>query len=258
MWTARRPGDEGNDEIYDSGCHGLSRGAISHLIDFVCGRLKQQTLLRIFLPLILASYFGSLTFAIRMFPGPFDWRTRSVSQLLYPWNNPQFHAIGSAGVAVAGVLMIPFAGYIGRRLRVISPLSAEIGTLSFGAGAISLILAALIVFPPFHETLARSAGICLGLGILAFYLCALRELSVPSNERKTGLRVFLAWSLIAPPALLVVALRLLAAAQFQWSNPLYRALENRSLWHLGFWEWVISTGVFLFLLAATLFLPEKE
>ena len=52
--------------------------AISHLTDFCSGRLKQRTLLAIFIPLILASYFRSLTLAIWMFPGPFDWRTRSM------------------------------------------------------------------------------------------------------------------------------------------------------------------------------------
>ena len=232
--------------------------AISHLIDFISGRLKRQTLLRIFYPLMLASYFGSLTFGIWMFPGPFDWRTRSMSKLLYPKNNPQFHTIVSVGMAVAGLLMIPFAGYIGRRLRVISPVPAEIGALVFGAGAISLILGALIVSQPFHEMFARGAGTCLGLGMLALYLCALRGLSVPSNERHTRLWLFLAWSLIVPPALLVVVLRMLVGAQFHWSNPLYRALENRSLWHLGFWEWIISAAVFLFLLGAVLCLAEND
>jgi hypothetical protein len=41
----------------------------------------------------------------------------------------------------------------------------------------------LIVLQPFlHEMFARGAGICRGLGMLAFYLCAPRELSVPTNE----------------------------------------------------------------------------
>ena len=232
--------------------------AISHLTDFCSGRLKQRTLRSILVPLILVAYFGSLTFAIWMFPGPFDWRTRSMSKLLYPRNNPQFHTIGSVGVAVTGLLMIPFAGYIGRRLRVISPLPAEIGALAFGAGAISLILAALIVVQPFlHEMFARGAGIFLGLGMLVFYLCALRGLSVSRNERHSRLPIFLAWSLIVPPALLVVVLRLLTAAHFQWLNPVYQAIENRSLWHLGFWEWIGSIAVFLFLLGAAMFLPEN-
>ena len=122
-----------------------------------------------------------------------------------------------------------------------------------------MIFGALIVLQPFlHEMFARGAGICLGLGMLAFYLCALRGLSVPPDERHERLRIFLAWSLIVPPALLVLVLRLLAAAHFQRSNPVYRAIENRSLWHLGFWEWIGSTAVFLFLLGAALFLPETD
>jgi hypothetical protein len=68
-----------------------------------------------------------------------------MSKLLYPENNPHFHAIGSVGMAVAGLLMIPFAGYIGRRLRVIARLAAEFGALAFGVGALSLILGAVIV-----------------------------------------------------------------------------------------------------------------
>ncbi len=228
----------------------------SYLSEFCSGKLKQRTLLRIFLPLILAAYFGSLIFAIWSFPGLFNWRTMSMSKLLYPSNNPQFHGIGSAGLAVAGLMTIPFAGYVGRRLRDTSPVLAEIGALSFGAGAISLTLGALIVWEPFlHEMFARGAGLGVGLGMLAFYLCALRGRSLPANEPFRS-RVFLAWSLIVPPALLVVLLRLLAAARFQWSNSVYLVIEKRSLWHLGFWEWIGSTAVFLFILSAALFLTE--
>jgi hypothetical protein len=229
--------------------------AVSHLVDFSCGRLTQRTLLRVIFPLILVSYFGSLISAIWLFPGPFDWRTKAMSKLLYPTTNPRFHLIGSVGVAVAGLLMIPFAGYIGRRLRVTAPVSARIGALTFGAGALSLILGAVIVLQPLHEVFARSAGIGLGLGILAFYLCTLGG---RSDETCAPRRLTLAWSLIVLPALLILVLRLLAGARFQWSNPLYRALENRSLWHLGFWEWIISAAVFMSLLSAVLFLPEKE
>jgi hypothetical protein len=104
--------------------------------------------------------------------------------------------------------MIPFAGYIGRRLRVISPVPAKIGALAFGVGAISLILGALIVLQPFlHEMFARGAGICLGLGMLAFYLCAVRGLSVRPNERHARRQIVLAWSLTVPPAFLGVCPR---------------------------------------------------
>lgn len=209
------------------------------------------------MPLILFSYFGSLTFAIWTFPGPFDWRTRSMSKLLYPANNPRFHSIGSAGVAFSGMLTIPFAGYIGKRMRVFFPIAAEIGALAFEAGAMSLILAALIVLQPlFHEIFARGAGICFGLGMLAFYVCALRGRSASANVRSVPLRIFLAWSLIVPPALLIIMLRLLASAHFHSSNPIYRSIESRSFWHLGFWEWIGSAAIFIFLFCAALFLPE--
>ena len=158
--------------------------AISHLTDFCSGRLKQRTLLAIFIPLILASYFGSLTLAIWMFPvhstgAPVDVEAAlSEEQSAVSRDRLQF------GVAVAGLLTIPFAGYIGRRLRVISPVPAEIGALAFGAGAISLILGALIVLQPFlHEMFARGAAVSLGLGMLAFFLFALRGLSAFSKRK---------------------------------------------------------------------------
>jgi hypothetical protein len=154
--------------------------------------------------------------------------------------------------------MIPFVGYITGRLRLNSPVTASIGALVFCVGAISLSLAGVIVWQPFHEPIARSAGICLGLGTLVFYLCTLQNFSHSRDERRTPLRLFVAWSLIVPPALLISLIRLMAGAHFRWSSPLYQRLEDRSLWHLGFWEWIISAAIFLFLLEAALFLPEQQ
>jgi hypothetical protein len=53
----------------------------------------------------------------------------------------------------------------------------EIGAFAFGAGAISLILGALILVQPLlYEMFARGPGICLRLGMLAFYLRPQRTL----------------------------------------------------------------------------------
>ena len=234
------------------------RTSISYLSDFCAGRLKQRTLLWVLIPLIGLSYFGSLTLAIWLFPGPFDWRTRAMSKLLYPRNNPRYHAIGAAGVAVAGAAMIPFAGYIRNRIRAGSPVVASIGSLIFGAGAVSLILGGLIVAQPYHDFFARGAGICAGLGMAVFYLCALRGLAVRANESDYLRRTLLMWNLTVPPALLIVVLRLLAAVHLRWPNPVYRAIENRALWHLGFWEWIGSAAAFMFLLGAALCLPNDN
>ena len=194
--------------------------AISHLTDFCFGRLKQRTLLWIFIPLIAGVIFRQ--FDVRDLDVSRPIRLAHQVNVETPLSQEQSAVSRDRlrWMAVAGLLTIPFAGYIGRRLRVISPVPAAIGALVLGAGAISLILGALIVLQPFlHEMFARGAGIFLGLGMLAFYLCALRGLSVSPSERHARLPIFLAWSLIVPPALLVIVLRLLIAAHFQWSDP---------------------------------------
>ena len=223
--------------------------AVYRVIDLCAGNFSGRTLRRVFVPLILVSYFGGLALAIWMYPGTFDWRTRSMSKLLYPANNPQYHAIGSVGVAVAGLLTIPLAASVGKRLRVTSPVAAAAGALAFIFGAISLILCAVIV-SSMHERLARGAGIFFGLGMLAFYVSCL--------EQRAPRRLFVAWSLIVLPALAILALRVLAAIHFRWASPIYRTIENRALWHLGFWEWIGSAAVFLFLMSAAFFLPDNE
>ena len=63
--------------------------------------------------------------------------------------------------------MIPFAGYIKRRVRVASRLGANIGAFAFGNGVIWLILAALIVSQHHH---ANSMGnVTVAVGFLRFH-----------------------------------------------------------------------------------------
>jgi hypothetical protein len=119
--------------------------AFGGLLNFFSGNLTRKTLLFVVVPLIFLSYFGTLAFAIFRFPEAYDWRNSVISHLISPRNNPEFHSVPSFGMAITGLLMIPFAGYINRRLRVASQLGANIGTFAFGSGVIWLILAGLIV-----------------------------------------------------------------------------------------------------------------
>ena len=97
------------------------------------------------IPLIFLSYFGTLASAIFFSRIAYDWRYSVISHLISPRNNPEFHTVPSLGIAITGLLIIPFAGYINRRLRVVSRLGANIGTVAFANGAILLALAGLIV-----------------------------------------------------------------------------------------------------------------
>jgi hypothetical protein len=87
------------------------------LLNIVSGHLRKRILLSVLLPPIWLSYFGTLTIAARLFSGAYDWRRKAISRLLYPRNDLEFHSIASLGIALTGLLMIPFTGYIRARLR---------------------------------------------------------------------------------------------------------------------------------------------
>jgi hypothetical protein len=235
------------------------------LFDLLAHGPKRQNLLNLLIPAIFASYFGSLATAIRWSPEAYDWHRRSISWLLYPHNDPTFHLVASLGVAVTGLLMVPFAGYI--RSRLSASVLTNLGAVILGCGALLLILAGLIVshpyagqarFPRLHEALARAAALALGTGMAVFWLSGLKMWHWSRARELSSLRrVLIAWSLLLVPAILVAALRLLAYVARGGSGRFVRLIENRTLWHLGFWEWIGSAAVFLFLLSSALFLPER-
>lgn len=237
------------------------------LLDLFSNGPKRQNLLNSLIPAIFVIYFGSLAAAIRLSPEAYDWRRKSISWLLYPRNDPSFHYIASLAVAVTGLLMVPFAAYIRARLRSTFTIFADLGALILGLGALLLTLAGLIVshpyagkarFPRLHEALARSAAFALGMGMLMLWLTAIKTWVISSATGALRLRrLLIAWSLLLVPAILVMALRLLAYAARGSSSGFLRTIGNRSLWHLGFWEWIGSGAVFLFLLSSALFLPDR-
>ena len=96
------------------------------LLNFFSSNLTRRTLLFVLIPLIFLSYFGSLASAIFLSPMAYDWRYSVISHLISPRNNPKFHAVASFGIAITGLLIIPFAGYINRRLRVVSRLGVSV------------------------------------------------------------------------------------------------------------------------------------
>jgi hypothetical protein len=150
--------------------------------------------------------------------------------------------------------MVPFAAYIRMRLGGASIILTNFGALMLGLGALLLIFAGLIVshpyagnarFPWLHEALARCAALALGMGMLMLWLSAIKKWFASSATGALRLqRLLITWSLLLIPAILVVALRLLAYAARGWSNGVLQIIERRSLWHLGFWEW-IGSGVFV-------------
>ena len=187
---------------------------LAKLVNLLSGNATRKTLLFALVPLMFVSYFGTLGLAVFLFPGTYDWSHKSISTLLYPRNNPEFHFMASIGIAITGLLMIPFAGYINRRLRIASPLAANAGTIAFVGGIICLILAGLIVshplygkssVPRLHSILARSAAIGIGVGMVVFDACAAKGYFNRANGKKPYRRsLLILWSLAILPVILAV------------------------------------------------------
>ena len=173
---------------------------------------------------------------------------------------------------LAGLLAIPFGGYIGYRLRVASRLGANTSMASFIGGFVALILAAVFVarrshpilgMLGIHEILARTSAFGVGIGIIGFCWCALRGSRAPSIDGRLYPRsLALSWTILALMALLTVVGCLCSALipkiGVPGLLPPYQLLRHSPFWHLAFWEWIGSAAVFLFLTSAALLLPKEE
>src|ERR1700719_3260241 len=76
------------------------------------------------LALIFLSFFGTLTLSASISPKSYDWRSSVISHLLLPRDNPSHYRLAASGLALTGLLMLPFAGYLRRQLGMIAPKAA--------------------------------------------------------------------------------------------------------------------------------------
>src|SRR6266403_6003911 len=76
--------------------------------------LHRKAVLRALLALIFLAYFGTLGLSAHIFPQNYDWRYRVISNLLSPRDNPRHYWLPASGLALTGLLMLPFARYLQR------------------------------------------------------------------------------------------------------------------------------------------------
>jgi hypothetical protein len=81
----------------------------------------RKSILSALLALIFLSFFGTLTLSASMSPQSYDWRYSVISHLLSPRDNPSHYRLAAGGLALTGLLMLPFAGYLRRQLGMIAP-----------------------------------------------------------------------------------------------------------------------------------------
>src|SRR5207247_9133276 len=107
--------------------------------------LYRKSTLAVLLSLIFFSLFGTLTASAWIFPKNYDWRYRVISNLLSPRDNPSHYWIAAGGLALTGLLMLPFAGYLQRYLGVIAPRAANISAGTFTAGSLARLFGCFAV-----------------------------------------------------------------------------------------------------------------
>jgi hypothetical protein len=243
----------------------------NRLRDYLSGNVPRRTLISKLIPLIFICYFGTITFGAVVLRETYDWRSSVISYLLSPLHDPEYHWFAAVGLSFAGFLAIPFGGYIRDRLRPTSQLCANIGMAVFVTGTVTLILAATIVTRRthhvigkwgVHEIFARASALTLGIGLVCFCWCVLRGFFKDrTNQRAYPAHLVFTWSILTflPlfAALTCGVCAFIPRAGISWLLPLYELLMHSPLWKLGFWEWIGSIAVFLFLLSAALFLPKR-
>ena len=231
----------------------------------VVSTVYRKSTLMILLTLIFVSFFGTLAASAWMFPHNYDWRYRVISNLLSPRDNPEHYQLASCGVALTGLLMLPFAAYLQRSLGAVAPRIAYLTAGSFALGMIALICAAVVVprhahellgFRRPHEILGRSAAGFLAIGMLCGSWCAWKD------RRGGSQRLFWVWSLVTLVPLTGLlcseGLLLLTRLQPSIAAPIRRALRHSVFWHLGFWEWTGAVAVFVFLCATVFLTPQSD
>jgi hypothetical protein len=228
--------------------------------------LYRKSVLTLLLVLIFLAFFGTLGLSARMFPQNYDWRYRVISNLLSPRDNPDHYWLPACGIIVTAVLMLPFAGYLHRNLESTAPRTANVSAGALTAGIIGLICACLIVpqhvhdvlgIRRLHEFIARSAAGFLTIGMLTACWCAW----IGFRKHLLQPRLFWTWSLVTllPLVGIFVSESLLVLTRLKpaWAIPIRSVLRHSVVWHLGFWEWLGSAAVFVFLCAAVFLTPEQ-
>ena len=202
-----------------------------------------------------ACFFGSLIWAAALFPHGYDWRYTVISSLASPRDNPHAYWIACAGLAVSGLLLIPFPFFLHRRLAPFAPKLTGWGGKLFLLGAICLTLSALIVPGHYrilgigrsHEHLAQISSVAFCLSLI-LYLGAILRLP-PSLFL---LRVLAGFVVILPVTALLVS-RLFLFLAYEFSSPVVYHAVKISLWSsLALWEWIGAFCIYLFLGLMTL------
>ena len=236
---------------------------------YFSGDVARSTLLLKLLPLSTVLFFGTLIVGANLYPRRYDWSQRVISHLISPRYNPDAYWIPALGMALAAMAALPFAGYVARRLRPLTPRLARVAGVAFGVGFVLIVSVALpqhaqptAAMKLVHEIIARGSVIAISIGMICCSVCAFKD-RVRRFGGRRSLNSVLGFSWISITLLPVCvgsvsgAVKLGEQAELAWATRFHEALRDTVLWRLAFWEWVGVVMLFVFLFLSVLLLPEE-
>ncbi len=232
---------------------------------FFVGDLTRAFVVRRLLPLLLCLFFGGILLSNLWYPGPYDWRYLTISELMNPILNPAGRVFLSTAMVLCGILLIPVAGYLYRKLHVICLKTAKTGAFFMLMGNTGLILLGFIPdtdeLDPYHQAAAATVA----CGLIFAFLCSWLIMRKDRQPKYGGKRqfdrrlmvvgIFLMWFVIAG-MLLSQGIRFIIYSDLSYTGLDWEAHGLPVLLSIALWEWVFFMAFVGYIALLILMVPE--
>jgi len=217
-------------------------------------------------PLAMIVLFGGIGLSWQFFPGGFDWRYQTLSDLVARAKNPEGFRYYCAALVLAPLLVFPLCRYLRNAFAPTTPRTAAFSfhALRTGLGMMVIVGVERLTLTTLsdvihkgHEYLAIVAFFGLFLGVVGFWLALARSLTRRWNW--TPLQLFVLAMISASPllgAIISQAYLYVVPNDLGWVGPHWAALGVPLYLSFAFWEWLASLAVWLYLYVILLLAPE--
>jgi len=233
---------------------------------FFRGMLAKHTLLTRNLPIAIIVLLITTLISNLVFPTAYDWRYMVISALTNAEDNPAGYWILSSAMTLAGILLIPFPGYLQKHLGKICRFTAGIGSFFFVLGVIALILTGILyegsgIPSRTHENLAAVAFAGLVFGCFFYGFPMMKDrIAKYGGKRQFNFRLFIIGALCLWFAFLGMALSALYVAvvpnNWGWVDIDWIEKGAPVLASFALWEWILYFMLLFYLVLLIEMIPE--
>ncbi len=211
------------------------------LTKFLLGDLSRQFVTRRLLPILLGLFFGGIFLSNLWYPTAYDWRYLTISELMNPILNPDGRYFLSTALILCGILLVPVAGYLYRKLRVICLKTAKAGKLFMLMGTVGLVFLGIIPdtdeLDPYHQAAAATVACGFIFSFLCIFLITRKKKQKEQFNQQflfTGKTII--WFAIIG-MLLSQTIRMVLQGDVSYTGIAWMTLGLPSILSIALWEW---------------------